>query len=358
MSGRLPRRDMARVRPGRPGRPGRAVFWAVLLGAWGVSQAGCAGRSAGVMDPVVRRAMETSLYADRVDWPAVDAEYKRLVADGGSAEALRPGLAYLISAMGDEHGAVRSAADGLPIAWYTGERGADALPWDDGFVRAVLHDTSAEFSYALLAGGVGYLRVVGIGPGDVDAQAAQIREGLLALKAEGVERWVVDLRFNGGGNMNPMLAGLGPLVGEGFVGGAVDAEGEWVRRYAVVGGVFFDSGRRVSELEPGPAIGAGEKVAVLLSRYTMSSGELVAIAFKGRAGTRFFGERSAGYTTGTGYEDIGHGLVMTISESVMADRDGNTYPHGLSVDVESTFRPERGGGQDAQLNAALEWFAD
>jgi len=38
---------------------------------------------------------------------------------------------------------------------------------------------------------------------------------LLAQKPDG---WLVDLRGNGGGNMWPMLAGIGPVVGEGELG--------------------------------------------------------------------------------------------------------------------------------------------
>ena len=34
--------------------------------------------------------------------------------------------------------------------------------------------------------------------------------------------WIVDLRGNGGGNMWPMLAGIGPILGEGIAGYFID----------------------------------------------------------------------------------------------------------------------------------------
>ena len=37
--------------------------------------------------------------------------------------------------------------------------------------------------------------------------------------------WIVDLRHNRGGNMWPMVAGLGPLLGEGRAGAFVDPDG-------------------------------------------------------------------------------------------------------------------------------------
>lgn len=343
---------MACQRTAPPSHPRRAS--ASLLAT--AALAACAQGPDVALDAVVQQAQETSLYAEHVDWPAVDREYRRLVGDAGSAEALQPGLALLINALGDKHGTARVAADGTPVAWYTGEVTAPPRPTDADFVREVMHDTSAEFSYERLEPDVGYLRVVGIGPGDVAAQAAKIREGLLALDRAGVQRWVLDLRFNGGGNFNPMLAGLAPLVGTGVVGGAVDARGDLVRRYVVEDGEFLDSGRRVAALGPEPRLAAEAPVAVLLSRYTISSGELVATAFKGRPNTRFFGERTAGYTTGTGYAPLGFGLVLCISESVFVDRDRNAYTDGVEADVPSVFVPGRVGDDDEQLSAALDWL--
>lgn len=73
---------------------------------------------------------------------------------------------------------------------------------------------------------IGYLRVVGIGPGDVKSQSDIIRQGLLDLNKKGIHQWIVDLRFNGGGNIEPMISGLAPLIGNGFVSGAINQRGE------------------------------------------------------------------------------------------------------------------------------------
>jgi len=292
------------------------------------------------LDPIVHRAKETSLYAEQVDWLEIDSGFRRLVGSRQTVEDLKPGLEYLINSLGDKHGTVRSASDYSVVAWFTGESDSLDVPWDSDFLETVIHDTSAEFEYSLIHDDIGYLKIVGIGPGDVDEQARLIRDGLRRLKDQGIERWIVDLRYNGGGNMNPMMAGLAPLIGEGFIGGSVDSQKALVHRYEITGSNFFDSGRQVCNLKDGPNIGSKEKVAVLLSRYTISSGELVATALKERDNTLFIGERTAGYTTGTGYEDIGQGLIMTISESVFVDRNMTEHPHGVVPDVESEFVPE------------------
>ena len=68
---------------------------------------------------------------------------------------------------------------------------------DAGFINTVINDISAKFSYKLLENKTGYLKVVGIGPGDVKEQADFIRKGLTELKAEGVDKWIIDLRLMG-----------------------------------------------------------------------------------------------------------------------------------------------------------------
>src|ERR1700760_4967665 len=55
--------------------------------------------------------------------------------------------------------------------------------------------------------------------------AADVRRILTDLSAQSPKGWIVDLRGNTGGNMWPMLAGIGPILGDGSVGSFVAADG-------------------------------------------------------------------------------------------------------------------------------------
>ena len=44
-------------------------------------------------------------------------------------------------------------------------------------------------------------------------------------------RWIVDLRGNYGGNIWPMIAGVGPVLGEGIIGWIVYNDSEYEREY-------------------------------------------------------------------------------------------------------------------------------
>lgn len=304
--------------------------------------------------PIVLKAKETSLYTDQVDWEEVSSTFNELVQDGDNAENLKKGLQYLLNSLGDKHASIRSAKDHSIIVYYTGEKEGEDNRLSS-YVNTVINDISARFSYKLLENNIGYLRVVGIGPGNVKEPADQIRNGLVALNAKGVDKWLLDLRYNGGGNVEPMIAGLAPLIGEGFVGGAINKDKE-IRDYIIENDQFSNYGRLVCEMPANPEIAPDEKVAVLLSRYTTSSGEMVAISFKGRENTRFIGEASSGYTTGNGYDMIDDELLLVISQDVFIDRNKKRYDNKVDVDDYIEFQHNTDMANDMQIKKAIEWL--
>jgi carboxyl-terminal processing protease len=306
------------------------------------------------LHPIVQKAKETSLYSDKVEWEKVNRKFIELTKDKKDKQSFKSGLQFLINSLGDKHGAFRSAEDNSIIVSYKGEKtGEDNR--NSEFMNTVINDISLKFSCQLLNNRIGYLKIVGIGPGDVKEQADFIRKGLTDLKAKGVDKWIVDLRYNGGGNMEPMISGLAPLIGEGFVAGAINKENE-IREYTIENGQFSNYGRLVCKMDDLSEIKANEKVAVLLSRYTVSSGELVAVAFKGRDNTIFIGEETAGYTTGNGYDKINDELVLVISQDVFIDRNKNRYDNKVGVDEHIKFQHNVSIENDNQVKRAKDWL--
>ncbi len=306
--------------------------------------------------PIVLKAKETSLYSDKINWEEVNSEFIRLTNGKTSVEELKPSLQYLVNSLGDKHAKFLSPKDYTLIVSYNGEiQGSDQR--DPDFVNQVINDVSASFSYKLLDHNIGYVRIVGIGPGDVKEQSDVIRQGLIDLKSRGVEKWIVDLRFNGGGNMEPMFSGLAPLIGEGFVAGAINNDNE-IRDFTIENGQFSNYGRLVCEMSDSPKNMSDEKVVVLLSRYTISSGELVAVAFKGRNNTIFIGEESAGYTTGNGFDIINEDLALVISQDVFIDRNKKKYEDKVDVDETVEFQHHVKLEDDNQMNKAISWLRE
>lgn len=333
----------------------KSINTIILLFGWlAISSCQNIPQQTEALHPIVQQVKETSFFTAQVDWAKVNKKFKALTKDKTTSEELKEGLQYLINSIGDKHATIRSTKDYSIFVNYTGKM-QEKDNRDAEFVNTVINDVSATFSYALLDHGVGYLKIVGIGPGDVKEQADFIRKGLLVLKEKGASKWIVDLRFNGGGNVDPMIAGLAPLIGDGFIGGGINNQGE-IRTYTIEAGQFNNYGRLVCAMNNEPQISSDEKVAILLSRYTISSGEMLAIAFKGRNNTRFIGETTAGYTTGNGFDKINDELALVISQGVFIDRNKQRYDKNVGVDefIEFQHHPEE--KKDQQLNRAIEWL--
>lgn len=192
-------------------------------------------------------------------------------------------------------------------------------------------------------------------PTYVDSLHAQLR----ALDSGGVCGWVVDLRQNTGGNMWPMLAGIGPLLAANDVGSTtttVSGEG-WHYRdgQAWAGGPT----RPAEPLGFGTQVGdlhlrsAAAPVALVLSRRTQSSGELTAIAFMGRPNVRTFGDSTGGYASVNSSITLRDGAQLIVTSAYPRDRLGRTYALSLGPD-ELVASADTAAG-DRPVQAAADW---
>ncbi len=74
---------------------------------------------------------------------------------------------------------------------------------------------SPEGSIIQTAGhSIARILVPGFSGQDADGFATKLQAIVGELASKGPCGWIVDLRGNGGGNMWPMLAGVGPILGE------------------------------------------------------------------------------------------------------------------------------------------------
>lgn len=199
--------------------------------------------------------------------------------------------------------------------------------------------TAGAIRGELLGGGVAYVTVPGIIGSerhpDTVLFAERLQSLLRELDATVPCGWIVDLRENTGGNMWPMLAGIGPVLGEGVVGAFVDPDGERMEWFYEDGAAGFDS-RPIIKVGGSAYVLPDQtaSVAVLTSSSTGSSGEGVAIAFKGRPRTRSFGAPTAGFSTSNGAFRLRDGAFLFLTISTMADRIGRLYGDVVDVDEE------------------------
>jgi len=193
--------------------------------------------------------------------------------------------------------------------------------------------------------------------------AEKLHRIVMDLQVRKPDGWIIDLRGNGGGNMWPMLAGIGAVLGEGDLGKFVNpdlSQTSWFYRAGKAGTRWGTGQQSISasiDREPF-ALSPLPPVAVLFDRGTASSGESVAVSFAGRPRERSFGEHTAGFTTANMPFPLSDGAVLYLSTSVVADRTGKVYGDGIDPDMlipEPDTRPA--AGQDAAIRVAEDWLA-
>ncbi len=305
------------------------------------------------LDSILAQAERTALRRMEVDWDSVRALVYAQAAGATTPAELGPACSALLGALGDDHG--RVLYQNQVIGYWYGDlkehqKGIDPDMWTA--VQGGLY----PFRAALLSDSVGYLRLAGLPMGDNVQMSAEIRWNLCELKKQGATAWIIDLRGNGGGNIFPMLEGIGPLLGDGLIGSHRDMVERSEFQWTIRNGNFYYGEYLAAELPDNCSFAKNTRVAVLTSRYTASSGEMVAITFKTRPNTRFFGEKTSGMVTITNWANLCDGIGMSLSAAWCADRTGRIYREYVDVDETVEFFIAENPAEDMAVLKALEWL--
>ena len=311
-----------------------------------------------IVNAVLERSEEISMYGDSTNWASIQNEVYLKSKNVNTISELKPAFESLINALRDHHARVLMATDYSILAHFTDHsniRYKDTRAYDSEMWRSV-NDPDAKFEFELLEDHIGYLKIVAIGPNtNGQAEAEKIRNAIYAFDKQGVDQWIIDLRYNGGGNANVMLSGLVPLFDTNKIAGVQKNNGEILGWGEITNGNYQYFGYEGFPISDNHAI-KSPKIAVLTSRYTVSSGELVAVAFKGQKNVRFFGEATGGYTTNTSGENILESVILVIATGVFCDRTGQSYPHNVPVDELIDFKVESDKTKDLGIKTANEWL--
>lgn len=145
--------------------------------------------------------------------------------------------------------------------------------------------------------------------------------------------WIIDLRENTGGNLWPMIAGIGPILGNGTAGFFVDSNGEKKPFGYNTGSSTFNEGNVVTVSFPYTLVSPDSKVAVLMDKSTTNAGEVVAIAFSGKANTKSFGTLTCGKAGGNQSFFMSNGAALYITTAFLHDRNDVNKQGVLTPDV-------------------------
>ena len=332
-----------------------ALMLAVTVGGCGGSGSGPSPTESGkpsaaavsYMSAALDIMQAHSIRRYEIDWESFRSDAMRWMGEAQTTSDTYSALRKAIVALGDHHSFLITpsnvSAQGVPFG--TGITAIDAR---------------------VLPPGIGYIYIPGFdGQGsEATTFADALQEAVENLDSSDPCGWVVDLRRDVGGNMWPMIAGIGPVLGEGNLGSFVDPDSLRSIWYYADGeaGMRFPNGHEtvtaaVSGTPYSLAASEPPPVAVLYGPYTASSGEAVAIAFRGRPLARSFGQPTSGLSTANANYPLSDGALLVLTVATDVDRTGQIYGAELQPDQPVSWTTiEPSSVYDTAAAQAKDWL--
>ena len=150
--------------------------------------------------------------------------------------------------------------------------------------------------------------------------------------------------------MWPMLAGIGPVLGEGIAGYFIDPDGiEQAWKYE--NGASLEDNTIITSIgTPYELFLPDPKVAVLLDELVISSGEVMAISFIDRPNTKSFGAPTCGLSTVNRNFELSNGETLILTVGTMASRTKTLFGGPVI--------PDEISGSNSPINQAIEYLRD
>lgn len=276
------------------------------------------------LDDMITIMQANSINRFEIDWDDFRTRVFERAGTSQRIEELNSAIGQALLLLGDNHSLLQRA--------------------DGAFLSGSLLNCSAPSVGNLeVPDGIGCVRVQGFsGPVDGAAFAYinDIQEQIRLADTAGLRGYIVDLRGNPGGNMWPMLAGVGPLLGDGIAGYFIEPDSTSAEWGYENGHAYLDGTVIVSAKSPYQTRQPDYKVAVLLDEEVASSGEAIAIAFIGCANTRSFGTPTCGQSTSNRGFNLSDGSTLFLTTAYMADRNRNLFGIPVEPDVPTNSAEE------------------
>lgn len=273
-----------------------------------------------VVDEVIQLARANALNRDVPDWAVVEQEAQGIAEASPGEDGRTAAIRHVLRSLRDHHSSYRP-----PVHPVHGN--ATSMPATGSAPRPI----------AVADVRPGRPGTLTINPWQGNAAAIPgatqtVRTELNKALAGSTCGIVLDVSANVGGNMWPMMGGIAPLYDEGVLETFESADG--VRAtVSVEGGVLRSNGSPFPRADLAQIAGHPKRIAVVVGGRTASSGEILALGFKGQRNVRFFGQRTAGATTSNRSIRLSNGGHLALTTSRILDRTGSVHMGPVQPDV-------------------------
>jgi carboxyl-terminal processing protease len=191
---------------------------------------------------------------------------------------------------------------------------------------------------------------LGVDSTSSDNYADSLQNLILNLYLKNPIGWIIDLRNNTGGWEYPMIAGLGPILGEGILAYEVNGDGKLVNEYSYArlnkNGVLT---KQIELIDSAFVFDKKLPTVVLVGNNTGSAGEFLTQCFYENTKTVLIGEPTFGVPTGLRGFFMPDSTQICVTSSIVLNR--NKKGNGKSIIPDIIER-----NKDKILEKAFEWI--
>ncbi len=289
---------------------------------------------------------EHSIRKDSVDFNKIKKTAYKKLKHTNSIEDCYPIIQSVLKDLGDNHSFLMTKEQ---VNNWTSTSKSDNIKRTITFSGKVVNEN------------IGYIHMKSFVSGDavsIKTYADSLQNLIKSIDHKKIKGWILDLRENNGGNCWPMLAGIGPLLGNGTCGYFVKNNNQKSSWFYLNGESGVDN-KPIAKIsnKPYELINNSNPIAVLTGNKTASSGEVVVTAFHSKNNTRSFGKNTAGLSTGNGRYKLSDGSMILLTVSAYADRNGTVFGNEIKPDEEIEFIYQNiGQPSDLVIERTIKWI--
>jgi C-terminal processing protease CtpA/Prc len=317
-------------------------------GPFDTSKLSCLEKAGRLLDEALGFMQKNYYKRENIAWDTLADRARARLNNSGNCDDAYAAITWCFQQINETHSFIMRPEK---AAVYNNDAG-------DTETKPNLAELVGEIKGEVLSDSIGYLTVPWVSTTDslICVRIADSLQELIArLDAGKISKWIIDLRMNTGGNCWPMLAGIGPLLGEGTCGYFVSDNSKIPITYRD-GAAFQGKHVRCQVSKQCYRVKSGRKsIVILTSHRTVSAGEIVALAFKGKQLVHFYGEPTAGMTTANATYTLSDNSMLVLTVCREADFTG-TICEG-SIVPDKIIDPNSGNkDSDVTKLEAIRWL--
>ena len=279
------------------------------------------------------------LFRENIDWKNVKPTiYSEAIQQKTFEESLKS-CTTLFNEIKDDHCAIFSEK-----SYYsnTNQKQFTAKDFSVSFVEK--YNAQPTFETQILDNQYAYVLIPGmllLNPDSAKIKAQEMYDQMVALKASSeIKGWIIDLRFNIGGNAYAMIDALYHLLGNEIVYTELNLEHKAVKVNRLENGQFLSGEKEELSINVSEVVDSDIPVALITGKLTGSAGEDVVLAFRKRNHVLTIGEESYGFLTGNDEVHLPFGVKMAMTTSYLADKSEvytRTIVPGIKIEKQDNF---------------------